>query len=468
MARDNQPIFSDSFAGPASVCSLLATSGGPRVITTLGDSTGNDENEWVVLFVTWLMSKYPQYTVETRLWNDTKQGYDQPVLRQAGTAGLRRYVSSGASTDRTFVVADSVANSVVGDMTIEFQVKFGGLPGAAFSVCSKRNNGAPNVSWRFELNSNGTITLYWSADGTNEIVKSSTVSITSAMYNAVTWYRVKLDVDNGATQNEVKFYTSSDRVTWTQLGATVTTAAVTSVFDGNSDVIFNGRGGAQTQLPTMEFWRMCVYNGITDATMFPVVEIDTSQFYSYNNTLSKSFPEMALGSTVTGFTSTTGSFVGAAALTIFNGHKPGADFSYLNNATRFPLMTPVAADMVIVSTGYNDTDPSTYRANYKTMLDAIKARHVQSAIMATSQGRSMANATISASTVEGRHACNAMVPSIALQNNVGLIDVYGRFLSMAYADQYIIDGTHPTPAGSVIWADVVSDLFAPFVTPLTQ
>ena len=44
--------------------------------------------------------------------------------------------------------------------------------------------------------------------------------------------RGTLDVDDGAGNRVYKFYTSTTGRTWTQLGATVTTAGTTSIFDG--------------------------------------------------------------------------------------------------------------------------------------------------------------------------------------------------------------------------------------------
>lgn len=444
----------------------------PHGITVLGDSTGNDDNEWVNLFVTWLKGKFPEYTVEQRLWSDARQAHDPPVLRQTGAAGLRRYVSSGASTDRTFVVADSVANSIVGDMTVDFQVKFTALPASAFSVCSKRDGGAGHVSWRFELNTSGTLTLYWSADGTNEIIKSSTVSITSAMYQNVYWYRVKLDVDNGATQNEVKFYTSPDATTWTQLGATVTTAAVTSVFDSDSNVIFNGRGGAQTVLPGMEFWNMRLYSGITDSTMAPVVDINTAQYYPTATGVAGSFKGMAVGETVTGFTSSTGTFTGAPVLTIYNGSHPGAAFSYLNaSSARRAAMAPYVSDLVFVSDGLNEgTDVVNYPTTYGSYITSIRALMPRAGFVCVAQSPRLS----SHAEYEAHNLRMAMVPNIAMVNSAMCANVFEAINNTGEPDLYISsDGTHPTStaskdsdgtlaAGFQLWADTVIALFDPY------
>jgi lysophospholipase L1-like esterase len=55
------------------------------VLAVLGDSTGNDTDEWVRLVASWLASRYPAYTVLHWLWNDTNQNYDTPTTIQAGS-----------------------------------------------------------------------------------------------------------------------------------------------------------------------------------------------------------------------------------------------------------------------------------------------------------------------------------------------------------------------------------------------
>jgi hypothetical protein len=64
---------------------------------------------------------------------------------------------------------------------------------------------------------------------------------------SVKWIRATLDIDNGAAGNDVKFYTSGDGQTWAQLGTTVTTAGVTSIFGGNASLIVGSIFSGSTQ-----------------------------------------------------------------------------------------------------------------------------------------------------------------------------------------------------------------------------
>jgi hypothetical protein len=59
------------------------------------------------------------------------------------------------------------------------------------------------------------------------------------------WLRATLDVDDGAGNCIVKFYTGDDGTNWTQLGTTVTTAGTASIFDSTA-VLETGSLGVGT------------------------------------------------------------------------------------------------------------------------------------------------------------------------------------------------------------------------------
>lgn len=90
-------------------------------------------------------------------------------------------------------------------------------------------------SWAWWLTALGELRVRWSPDGTiaSAITITSTAVIPEASGRlAIRW---TLDVDNGATGNDVKFYTAASLAgPWTQLGATVTTAGVTSIFSSSA------------------------------------------------------------------------------------------------------------------------------------------------------------------------------------------------------------------------------------------
>jgi hypothetical protein len=84
---------------------------------------------------------------------------------------------------------------------------------------------------------------------------------------------VTLDVDNGASGRDFKFFTSTDGINWTQLGTTVTQAGASSINASTSQIeIGSVRNG--TVLPLAgKFYRAQILNGI-DGTK--VLDVDTS------------------------------------------------------------------------------------------------------------------------------------------------------------------------------------------------
>lgn len=97
---------------------------------------------------------------------------------------------------------------------------------------------AGQFSFRLMISSANVLQLRWTEDGTTQKTSSSTAAPTVSDGETI-WIRCTLDVDNGAAGNDVKFYTAADSATeptsWTQLGTTVTTAGVTSIFNGTGN-----------------------------------------------------------------------------------------------------------------------------------------------------------------------------------------------------------------------------------------
>lgn len=87
---------------------------------------------------------------------------------------------------------------------------------AGIPAIASRYGGAGNLGWWFVVNTNGTLGLRWSSDGTAFTDATSTVAPTVAD-GAALWVRAPLPLSN----SNVKFYTSTDGTTWTQLGTTV-------------------------------------------------------------------------------------------------------------------------------------------------------------------------------------------------------------------------------------------------------
>jgi hypothetical protein len=142
-----------------------------------------------------------------------------------------------------FSSVDAGLNSILGDIDIRVKAALiDWTPTAQSLLISKENNSDPARAWRFGVNTDGTLHFSWFPLGTtaSQITTSSTAANTF-VDGTINWIRATLDVDNGASGNTVTFYTSSDGVTWTQLGNTVVTASTTTLFDTTSPVYVGGR-----------------------------------------------------------------------------------------------------------------------------------------------------------------------------------------------------------------------------------
>ena len=115
-------------------------------------------------------------------------------------------------------VPDSAALDITGDIDVRLKVAFDDWTRTGDNFCiGKWETATPQRSWYLRVTSTGALSYSWSTDGLTNSGASSSVLLSSAVDGQPLWIRVTHDVDNGAGSNEVKFWTSSDNVTWTQL-----------------------------------------------------------------------------------------------------------------------------------------------------------------------------------------------------------------------------------------------------------
>jgi hypothetical protein len=204
--------------------------------------------------------------------NGSTAGADSNDALFLDWSGLNHVYLPGVASN-FLSVPDEAALDITGDIDIRVQVSADDwTPSAQGWIVTKWGAvGVARQSYSLVLNTNGTLRLYWTTDGDTDIFRSSTVA-TGLTDNSVKWVRATLDVNNGASGHDVAFYLSDDGATWTQLGTTVTTAGVTSVYSGDEPLrvgtanlggtVFGGR-----------IYRAQVFNGI-DGTK--VLDVDTS------------------------------------------------------------------------------------------------------------------------------------------------------------------------------------------------
>jgi hypothetical protein len=164
---------------------------------------------------------------------------------------------------------DNAALDITGDIDLQWR---GALtdwtPAAAATLMAKFRVSTADRSWHWFLNTNGTMSFRWSVDGSAAITKTSSAA-TGISDGTVGWVRVTLDVDNGSSDAEVKFYTGGSGLTpsWVQLGTTQTNGSTTSIYSGIAD-LYVGYDVVQLYYLIGKVHRAIIKNGIAGTTVY--------------------------------------------------------------------------------------------------------------------------------------------------------------------------------------------------------
>ncbi len=166
---------------------------------------------------------------------------------------------------------DAAALDITGDIDLRAKVALDDwTPAAEGYLLSKWSSG--QQSYILAVTTGGNLRLYWTTDGSTNIFRTSTVSL-GLTDGAVKWVRATLDVDNGASGHDAKFWTSDDGSSWTQLGTTVTTAGTTSIWSGSAPVeVGTVSGGSSSAGGPGKYSRAQVYSSIGGTLVLDEIE----------------------------------------------------------------------------------------------------------------------------------------------------------------------------------------------------
>jgi hypothetical protein len=223
------------YAGGQTVTNL--GTGGTALDATLGSTGGSDTND--------------------PLWLDyTGSAY----VRVPGIVG--NYLSSpDAASLRLTGDIDLIARLALDDWT----------PSSVTNLIAKFST-TGQFAYRLYIDTSGRPVFGYSNDGTTLIARTASTA-TGVTDGAPKWVRATMDIDNGSSQHEVKFYLSDDGSSWTQLGTTVTTAGVATIFAGTSTIGIGDRSNTAGQTSAGKFYRAIIKDGIGGST---VLDVDTS------------------------------------------------------------------------------------------------------------------------------------------------------------------------------------------------
>jgi hypothetical protein len=195
-------------------------------------------------------------------------------------------------------VPDEAALDITGDIDLRVYLAADVyVPGTTRGLLSKYDASGDQKSYSFRILADGKLRFQWSENGSADLTADSSVAVGLDNFS-LRWLRVTVDVDNGASGRDVRFFLSVDGSVWTQLGSTVTQAGVTTIFSGSASVDIGSLASGVSPLP-MKVYRAQVLDGI-DGTV--VLDVDTSVISSGSAT---SFTALT-GQTVTIDRSTSG------------------------------------------------------------------------------------------------------------------------------------------------------------------
>lgn len=177
---------------------------------------------------------------------------DPLLLTHTGTNYL--YLPGSASNVATS--PDSAALDITGDIDLQAYLALDDWTSGVNQTVVYKGNG----SYGIFITGAGAITLFWNGAA---LSASSTANIATAD-GAFTWVRATMDVDNGAGSRVIKFYTSPDGTTWTQLGSTVTTAGTTSI-TADAVELRLGTYATSSSMMTGKLGRVRILNGYDGA-----------------------------------------------------------------------------------------------------------------------------------------------------------------------------------------------------------
>lgn len=159
-------------------------------------------------------------------------------LRVLTPTTLDNYLALPGDSTSHVSTPDAAALDITGDIDVRIEVDpRTWRPGDSFGLARKWDGTGDQRSWALYLSPDGNIEFWWTTGGTGGTINAipSTVAVPASSSRLA--LRATLDVNNGAAGNDVRFYTApAIDGTWTQLGATVTTAGTTSIFASTAPV----------------------------------------------------------------------------------------------------------------------------------------------------------------------------------------------------------------------------------------
>lgn len=420
--------------------SKLINKSGDLVLQVNGDSTGNENTEWVYQLAQQIGSAYPDLAIDYRLWDNTNLVYSPVSAIQSGNApspgtvfldnfsrtasdlfGTTPDIGAPWGRDGANAAGDWTINGThavrTADTTSGNMLADGGVAGDVnLQVLGTISTAATGSTFNAQftvkrLNSTNRITLTISVSSTGLVTWSMLKVIAGASTTIAPSEPLGSLLANTANQA----FNLSFRVTGLNVTATLNGGSVLSadLLQSDADALaastITGIGGSAATAMTIDQYRV----DLTAATS----------------------PQK---------------------LTIYNCSIPGS-----NLGTQQPMLSivaPVAPDLMIVSTGHNyaSNTPAQFATVLDSFLDAYYTRHPDSGVLITSQNPQKAPSANRISHFNRQ----VSLRSYCSKRQLGYVPLFEKWNNEPSGGVTMIqpDGVHPTQganSGSSFWATTV-------------
>lgn len=423
-----QKVINNTAKGKSVLGSLLEQGDSP-VMQIIGDSTGNDTNEWVYLLGQKIAQKYPDVNVKYRRFEIDTSKYNKWTNIQV--AGEDRHIYE-SSAGQLYFIPDSEVVKTSPDLDIEIRCALDDWQQSGNPYILTKMNGPGHYCWGVLILSN-KVTLYWSEDGTNLKTFNTNIDTTDFVDGSDKWFKVTLDVDNGAAGYTATSYTSTDGYAWTQVN-TSTVAGVTSIFeDATVTYKLAGRDTGASKAYG-KFYEVILRDGIDGANILPQ---PIEAFRTYSST-------------------EPGVIAGTPTVYIYNASISGSGVvSNWNNEEYVKRRIPITyGAMLFISLGHNEGNQRD--SQYLTALDGFFG-YVDARVRAADKFLITQN-PITLSTVYpfDRRLRRRILMGYAKSKGMTVIDTYLEFLKDPRGFSALLsDELHPNLDGQKLWADTV-------------
>lgn len=415
-------------------------------ILVIGDSMGDAQGsstttgEWVSQCAYRIAALFPLYNVVHKVYDQPNARYTSYAV-QTGTNG-ERYLSmpSGNLYEASIPVDDMITPTTYDcDVRVKFLVTT--WSGFTTAVLAAEYVGTNTSDTRFRLMVTNSKTLIMTWLSTTTGFNQATSSAFTNADNTPIWVRATMQA-NVSGNNVVKFYTSTNGTTWTQLGSTATNAWNTGNQPLNAinlSMTVGGRGVGNEPFKGGKIFEVQSYDGVDGPPRCPC-NIDSAQWIGYG-TPGTTAPTLA----------------GSPTLVINNASVYGYSISGLLALSNKPWLRNDGRGFTVLAQGYNNAEnPTAFKAQLDAALTAVRTRRPLDNLLAIVEPFSSANTATLHYLSDMRK--RGVIMDWAPRNNCGLLDMHGVFENAG--GSLFSDNIHPNATGSQLWATTFMAAFA--------